>query len=457
MSVADRTNPAILHRWVLAATSISYVIVLLDTSIVNVALDRISVSLTTGIAGLQWVVNAYTLAFASLLLTGGTLGDRWGARNVYLAGLIVFTLATMGCGVAAGLPGLMIARVFQGVGAAMLVPCSLKLINQACPDPEQRARAVGIWVGCGGVALAAGPLVGGALIQWFDWRSIFFVNVPIGLAGIGMAWRIARDAKPSELRPFDLSGQVSAVVALGALISVLIEGRALGWDSPLIVAGIITIVAAGVMFLACEARSSYPMLPLSFFKSGIFAGSTFVSMASAFVFYGLLFVTSLYYQQVRSYAPLRAGIAFLPMTAMVALGSVMSSSIVRLWGTRNSMCAAFSLYALGALGMLSAGQSSRYLLAILPMTAIGFASGFVSPASTAPAIGAVDEDRAGIAAAVLNSARQTGAALGVAIFGTLIAALQPFKAGMDAALWSAAVVSVAAAMVWWLALARDRN
>ncbi|MCU1736816.1 MULTISPECIES: MFS transporter [unclassified Pseudomonas] len=443
----ERSN--VMQRRVLAATSVSYVVVLLDTSIINVALERISVSLGTDIGGLQWVMNAYTLAFACLLLTGGTLGDRWGARNLYLGGLAVFTFASAACGMAGDLPSLIAFRVLQGVGAAMLVPCSLKLINHSCPDPEQRARAIGVWVGCGGVAMAAGPLVGGVLIHLLDWRSIFFVNVPIGLAGIWMTWRIARDDKSSRGHRFDPVGQLTAIVALGALISVLIEGRTLGWGSPLIMAGIAITVASGVTFLVVEARSAHPMLPLSFFKNGIFVGSTCVSMASAFVFYGLLFVVSLYYQQARGYLPLWAGFAFLPMTAMVAIGSIISNRIVKICGMRGSMCAAFGLYAAGALGMLSAGPTSPYGLALGPMLAIGLASGFVSPAATAPALGTVEKHRAGVAAAVLNSARQTGAALGVALFGTLIAALQSFEAGMHAVLWTAAAVSLIAGFVWW--------
>ena len=445
-------EPARSARPTLAATSISYVVVLLDASIVNVALDRISLSLATDIAGLQWVMNAYTLAFASLLLTGGTLGDRWGARNVYLAGLALFTLASAGCGMAADLPSLIVARVLQGAGAALLVPCSLKLIHHACPDPEQRARAVGLWIGCGGVAMAAGPLVGGVLIHWFDWRSIFFVNLPIGVLGIVLTWRIARDVKPLQFRPFDPAGQASAILALGALIGVLIEGRTLGWESPSVLAGIFITFVAWTTFLVVEARNPQPMLPLSFFRSGIFAGSTYASMASAFVFYGLLFVTSLYFQQARGYSPLSAGLAFLPMTVMVAVGSLMSNRIVKLCGARWSMCAAFGSYAIGALGMLVASRLSSYWPAIFPMLAIGFASGFVSPAATAPAIGTVEKHRAGVAAAVLNSARQTGAALGVATFGTLVATLHPFEAGMDAALWTAAVLSLIAAGVWWFAL-----
>jgi DHA2 family methylenomycin A resistance protein-like MFS transporter len=450
--VLDRASGNVMQRRILAATSVSYVIVVLDTSIVNVALERISVSLATDIAGLQWVMNAYTLAFASLLLTGGTLGDRWGARNVYLAGLAVFTLASAACGMAGDLRSLIASRVLQGVGAAMLVPCSLKLINHACPDPEQRARAIGVWVGCGGVAMAAGPLIGGVLIHLFDWRSIFFVNVPIGLMGLWMTWRIARDDRSPQARRFDPVGQVTAIVALGALIGVLIEGRTLGWDSRFVVAGIAITVAAWGTFLVIEARSVHPMLPLSFFKSGIFAGSTCVSMASAFVFYGLLFVVSLYYQQTRGYSPLWAGLAFLPMTAMVAVGSIISNRVVKICGTRWSMCAAFGFYAAGALGMLSAGPTSPYWFALAPMLAIGLASGFVSPAATAPAMGTVEKHRAGVAAAVLNSARQTGAALGVAVFGTLVAALQPFEAGMHATLWVAASISIVAALVWWFAL-----
>ena len=450
----QRTNPAktIAQRRVLAATSISYVVVLLDTSIVNVALDRIAMGLGTHIAGLQWVVSAYTLAFASLLLTGGALGDRWGARNVYLAGLLVFTLASAACGFAPGLPLLIAARVLQGVGAAMLVPCSLKLINVAFPDPEQRARAIGVWIGLGGVAMAAGPLVGGALIQLFDWRSIFLVNVPIGIAGLGMTWRIARDRGSAQGARLDHAGQAAAIVALGTLIGVLIEGHILGWRSPFVLAGIAISAASWVAFFVVESRSAHPMLPLHFFRNRVFAASTIASTASAFVFYGLFFVTSLYYQQERGNSPLWAGLAFLPMTATVAIASIVSSRVVRACGTRGSMCLAFGLYAAGALGMLGTRPSSPYWLGIAPMLAIGLASGFISPAATAPAMGTVERQRAGIAAAVLNAARQAGAAIGVAIFGTLVAGSHPFEIGMHAALWTAAVVSLMAAWAWWLAL-----
>lgn len=453
-AVAGRDPDGLMARRVLAATSVSYVIVLLDTSIVNVALNDIAMSLATHIEGLQWVMNAYTLAFASLLLSGGKLGDRRGARNIYLAGLVLFTLASVACGLANDLPSLVMARVLQGAGAAMLVPCSLKLINQACPDPQQRARAVGIWVGCGGIAMAAGPLVGGILIQLFDWRSIFFVNVPVGLLGIGMTLRIPRDAAAWPPQHFDLTGQLAAIVALGGLIAVLIEGGAMGWGSPLILTAIVLTVIAWVTFLVAELRQRQPMLPLSLFNNGLFAGSTGVSMASAFVFYGLFFVTSLDWQQARGYSPLAAGLAFLPMTIMVALGSIMSNRLVKRCGRRGSMCAAFGLYAAGALGLLAAAPASSYWLAVAPLLAIGLASGFISPAATAPAMGTVSKDSAGVAAAVLNAARQTGAALGVAIFGSLLTAFHPLAAGMRMVLCLAVVVSMLAAAAWWLVTPR---
>ncbi len=438
-------------RRVRAATSVSYFIVLLDTSIVNVALDRISTALSISIDGLQWVTNAYTLVFAALLLTGGTLGDRLGARSVYLAGLTIFTMASAACGFATSLPMLVTARAVQGIGAAMLVPCSLKLINQACPNPEARARAIGLWVGCGGVAMAAGPVIGGVLIHLFDWRSIFFVNVPVGVAGIVMTCRVTRDVPAQSARRFDPAGQLAAIVALAALIGVLIEGGPFGWRSPIVMGGMIVAAFAGVSFFIIESRATDAMLPLSLFRSGVFAGSTFVSMASAFVFYGLLFVASLYYQRVRAYSPLSTGLALLPMTTMVAGGGLLSNRLASLGGPRASMCIAFGLYAAGAFTLIVLVSGAPNWAAIVPLVAIGLAAGYVTPAATAPALATVEHRHAGIAAAVLNSARQSGAALGVAVFGSVIGAGMPFVVAMRLVLCGAATMAIVAALVWWMA------
>lgn len=450
------TNLSLQNRRILAATSVSYFIVILDTSIVNVALERISTALAIPIAGLQWVTNAYTLVFAALLLTGGTLGDRLGARNVYLAGVALFTLASMLCGLAANLPILVAARALQGVGAAMLVPCSLKLINQACPTPDARARAIGLWVGCGGVAMAAGPIFGGALIHLLNWRSIFFVNVPVGLSGIVMTCRVARDVPIGQARRFDPMGQLAAIVALATLIGVLIEGGPLRWHSPILLAGAAATVLAWAAFLTIEARNRDAMLPLSLFRSGVFSGSAFVSMASAFVFYGLLFVASLYYQRVRAYSPLETGLALLPMTTMVAGGGLLSNRLARVGGARVSMCLAFGLYAAGALALMALVAGAQNWVAIAPLLAIGLAAGYVTPAATAPALATVEHRQSGIAAGVLNAARQSGSALGVAVFGSVIGAGMPFAAAMRLVLGGAAAMAIVAALVWWKATSPGR-
>lgn len=436
-----------LSRRVLLATSVSYALILLDTSIANVALPRIGQALAMPLAGLQWVMSAYTLAFASLLLTGGALGDRWGARRVYLAGLLAFTLASLVCGLAPNAALLIAARAAQGLGAALLVPAALKLIQQACPDPAQRARAIGLWVGIGGVAMAAGPLAGGALTEWLGWRSIFLLNLPLGLYGAAMAWRIPATPGTRAAVRFDLPGQATAILALAGLIGVLIEGQALGWTSAPIVAGAAVALAAGIAFLRIQARSAHAMLPLTLFSNPLFAASTAVSMVSAFVFYGLFFVASLGFQDQRHWGPLQAGLAFLPMTVSVALASVASHRIARACGPILSMCVAFGLYAAGALGLLAAGSAS-YGYSVPALLAIGLASGFISPAATAPALETVAPQRAGVAAAALNTARQAGAALGVAVFGSLLAALPPFAAGARAALLIAAALALGAGLAW---------
>jgi MFS transporter, DHA2 family, methylenomycin A resistance protein len=439
------------QRRVLAATSISYVIVILDTSIVNVALKPIATSLGIEIAGLQWMVNAYTLTFASLLLTGGMLGDRLGARTVYGAGLAAFTLASALCGLAPTLASLIAARMLQGLGAALLVPCSLTLINNAYEDPQQRSGAFGVWAGLGGIAMAAGPLIGGVLIHLFGWRSIFLVNVPIGIAGLLLLVHVEADRPTAGSRHLDLAGQVSAVLALGLFTAFLIGGPGLGWRSPPALSMLAASLAAGAVFLTIESRRSQPMLPLAFFRNRVFSSSVAVSMISAFTFYGLIFVLSLDLQEQRGFPPLAAGLAFLPLTALISVGSMLSRRAGSLSGPRRLVSGAFLMAACGFLGMLAAGPASPLWRLLLPMPLIGLAASLITPAATTALMATVEGQRAGIAAGVLNAARQTGAALGVAGFGALAVALQPFARGMEVGLILAALLSALAALIWWRA------
>ncbi|RKP50748.1 MFS transporter [Trinickia fusca] len=443
-----------LQRRVLLATSISYVVVILDTSIVNVALKSIAGSLAGGVAGLQWVVNAYTLTFASLLLSGGTLGDRMGARNVYVTGLACFTAASALCGIAPSLAVLIAARILQGVGAALLVPASMALINRVCSDTRERAAAFGVWAGLGGVAMAAGPLLGGVLIGLVGWRSIFLLNVPICFAGIVMASRVAPQAPAGIARRFDVAGQVSAIAALALLNIVVISAPTYGWRSPIIVAGLLAALVAGGAFVALEAKRDEPMMPLELFTRPAFRAAVFVSMVSAFTFYGLMFGLSLYFQQQRGYTPMLAGLAFLPLTVVVPFGSLVSRRAVARLGLRTLVAGAALLAASGYWGLLVIGPAVPYWAFVLSLPAVGLAASLITPATTAALMASVENRRAGIAAGVLNSARQTGAALGVAISGSLIAVCSSIADGVRAGLVVAGAMSIAAGIVWWKALAR---
>lgn len=433
------------------ATSLSYVVVILDTSIVNIALARIAVALGSDVSGLQWVVNAYTLTFASLLLTGGLMGDRFGAKNVYMAGLLVFAAASAGCGAAPDLAILVAARVLQGVGAALLVPCSLTLISMGHPDARERASAIGVWAGCGGIAMAAGPLLGGLLIHWFGWRCIFFVNVPLATYG---AWLTAPVPGGSHRRTdvhMDLAGQMAAIVALGSSVAILVEGAKLGWRSTPIVGGVAVAAAAWVCFIAIERRRVRPMLPPGLFRLPLFSASVFVSLTSALIFYGLLFLLSLYFQENRGWPAWQCGLAFLPLTVMVTAGSFLAGRLCRAYGSRQIVVTGFLLYAVGFAGLLTMSIETSYWRLALCFPAIGFGSGVVTPAVTAAMMSAVEKCRAGIAAGVLNASRQSGSAFGVAIFGALTSTAQTSREGVRIAVSVAIGLSLVAAVCWRVA------
>ncbi|SMG50571.1 MFS transporter [Paraburkholderia susongensis] len=446
-------NDRIQQRSVLLATSLSYVVVILDTSIVNVALGPISMSLAGGMSGLQWVVNAYTLTFASLLLSGGTLGDRLGARNVYIAGLAVFTGASALCGAASSLAALIGARVLQGVGAALLVPASLALINRACPHPQERAAAFGVWAGLGGLAMAAGPLIGGVLIGLAGWRSIFLLNVPVCLIGIVLARRveIQAGARSAAAPGFDIAGQIAAIATLALLNITVIGLPAYGWFAPPIAAGCAATLVAGCVFVAIETKRAQPMLPFGLFRHSGFSCAILVSMVSAFTFYGLMFDLSLYFQHQLGYSPMRTGLAFLPLTIVVPIGSFLSKRAVTWLGPRSLVGAACVLAALGFAGLWAIVSRFSAVPFAFALPAIGLAASLITPVATTTLMASVESVRSGIAAGVLNAARQTGAVLGVTVSGSMIAMRHSIVDGMRSGLLLAGALSFAAGMAWWFA------
>lgn len=428
---AERSRP---RRWTLVATSLGFAVVQLDVSVVNVAIRPIGASLGGGISSLQWVVSAYTLALAALILTAGALGDRIGAKRVFIAGFVVFTAASAACGLAPSMTALIAARVVQGVGAAALGGSSLSLLSHAYPETRERAKAVGLWAAGASAALAGGPLVGGLLTATLGWRSIFFINAPIGLIGIGMTVRWAAETTRSAGRGVDLVGQLTAVICLTALAGATIEGGTLGFGDADVVAGFALAALAGGAFIAIEAQRSRPMLPLGLFRSSTFSVSSAIGALVNIAFYGLIFVLSLYFQRGEHLSSLQTGLAFAPMTGAIMAANLLAGRTSRLLSPRLTIALGALLMAVGCAALLGADTQTSYLALVTQMVVIGFGLGLIVPAMTASLLGSVDRTRSGVASGTLNSARQTGSMIGVALFGSLIAGSGRLIPGLHLAL-----------------------
>ncbi|MBV8337127.1 MAG: MFS transporter [Alphaproteobacteria bacterium] len=420
--------------------SLGFAVVQLDVTVVNVALKTIGSSFGGGIAGLQWVVNAYTVVFASLILTSGALGDRLGAKRLFIAGFIVFVIASMACGAAPSLLILIGARAVQGIGASVLVPCSLALLNHTYQEPGPRAKAVGIWAGVAGVALAGGPVIGGVLIASVGWRAIFFINLPLGLLGIWLTVRYASEATQSRERPLDLTGQTAAVIAVAALAAAMIEGGAVGWSNALVIAGFGVFVVAGAVLLAIEAWKASPMLPLSFFQNRTFTAASVVGLLINLAFYGLIFVLSLYFQQIKKLTPLFTGLAFMPMTVIVVAANIIAGQLSAWLGARTPMVLGQAIFAVGCLLLLAIGVNTPYGGLWWQTVMIGAGIGLTVPPMTSALLATVDQKQSGVASGVLNTTRQLGSVIGVALFGSLIANRDQFVPGLHLALYICAIV-----------------
>jgi DHA2 family methylenomycin A resistance protein-like MFS transporter len=432
----------------LTAMSLGYGIVQLDVTIVNTALTSMGASLGGGVSELQWVVSSYTIAFAAFILTAGAAGDRIGAKRVFLIGFALFTAASLACALATGAASLIAARAVQGVGAAILVPNSLALLNYAYGEERERNRAVGIWAAGASAALTAGPLAGGVLIALVGWRSIFLVNVPIGLAGLWLTWRYTRETEPSSTRELDLLGQMAAIGSLGALAVALIEGGAMGWSHPMVLGSFGAFSIFGALFVWRERHARQPMLPLSLFTHRMFALTSAMGLLVNIAFYGLIFVLSLYFQQVNHLSPLATGMAFLPMMGAVLPMNLLAARATERFGARPIIASGAALSAAGCLLLLGIRSGTSYWLLCMPLVAIGAGLGLLVPPLTSTLLGSVEKARSGIAAGVLNATRQTGSVIGVALFGSLVGRVNAFIPGArEALLISGAILAGAAVLI----------
>jgi MFS transporter, DHA2 family, methylenomycin A resistance protein len=456
-SASKSSRSSLSTSLTLAAMSLGYGVVQLDVTIVNTALISIDSSLGGGVAELQWVVSAYMIAFAAFILTAGALGDRIGAKRVFMAGFAIFTAASVGCALAPDATTLIAARSLQGLGAAILVPNSLALLSHAHADEKRRGRAVGIWAAGASLALTAGPPVGGGLIALIGWRSIFLVNLPIGLAGLWLTWRYASETPRSPQREIDLPGQTAAIAALGCLAGAIIEGGALGWSHPAVIAGFAAAAVLAVLFVFAEMRASQPMLPLTLFGHRMFALTSLVGLLVNVAFYGLIFVFSLYFQRVNGMSPFATGLAFVPMMGAVLPVNLVAARVAERVGAPLTIAAGATLAAAGCLALLGIRLGTGYWAMGVQLIVIGAGLGLLVPPLTSTLLGSVGKSRSGIAAGVLNSTRQTGSVLGVALFGSLVGQSGAFIAGAHASLIISACLLLAAAAAIWRGGSKEGN
>ncbi|HEY3506343.1 MAG TPA: DHA2 family efflux MFS transporter permease subunit [Actinocatenispora sp.] len=424
ITTGPRTAPAVsTGRLPLLAVCLGYFLVILDVTVVTVALPTIGADLAGAVTSLQWVADGYTLAFAGLLLFCGGLGDRFGSRAVFLVGLAVFTLASAGCGLAPGTTALVAARLVQGAGAALMVPASLALLRHAYPDTAERARAFGVWGMVAGIAAAAGPVVGGALVSTVGWRAVFAVNVPFGIAGFVLTTRyVPAPARTAARSGLDVPAQAAGAVCLAGLTAALIEAGARGWTDPVVLALFGAAAVALPAFVLLERRARAPMLPLTLFADRRFGASAVVGVLLNLGFYGLLFAVPLYFQRVAQLGPLATGLAMAPMALMPVVASPLGGRLAARHGPHVPMVVGLLVGAVGLFGWLVAGHGTGYWALVAPLVLTGFGTGLTMPAATAAIMAAAPADRGGVASAVFNAARQTGSALGVGLVGTLMAA-----------------------------------
>ncbi|WP_433634196.1 MFS transporter [Nocardia sp. CA-120079] len=437
-------------RSALAAALLGFFVITLDAVAVNVTLPAIRADLGGGVAGLQWVVDGYTLMFAALLLTAGSVSDRVGARRAFSAGMVVFVLASIACGLAPSLPVLVGSRFVQGAAAASMMPASMALLRQGFPDPAARARAVALWAMGGAVASSAGPVLGGMLTM-VDWRLIFFLNVPVGALALLLVART--EVSPRRPVPLDPVGQLTGVVAMAALTFAAIESGARGFGSPMVLGAFALAAVALTGFVVAQRRVASPMLPRGLFASPTVVITVVTGFAFMVGYYGLPFVISLYLQQHRGLSAWQTGLVFVPMMLIGAALTPFSARFPR----KPIIVTGLALMAVG-LAVLGVAAASIPLWGLAGlMMLVGLGGPTVSPPATAVLLDAVPATQAGVAAGVFNTSRQVGGALAVAVFGGLLTHPDTFAAGVRTSLLIAAAVLAATAALALLVPSMKEN
>ena len=437
------------RQLVLAICCMSLLIVSLDNTVLNVALPSIQKELHATVAGMQWTIDAYTLVLASLLMLAGSTADRIGRRRVFQTGLVLFTLGSLLCSLAPNLELLVAFRMVQAVGGSMLNPVAMSIITNTFTDPRERARAIGVWGAVVGISMAAGPLVGGLLVESVGWRSIFWVNLPVGLAALLLTWRYVPESRAPKPRRPDPVGQLLVIALLGSLTYVIIETPSAGWSSPrILVLGALAVCALAGL-LVYEPRRSEPLIDLRFFRSAPFSGATAVAVCAFAALSGFLFLNTLYLQNVRGLSALHAGLYMLPMAALTFICAPISGRLVGSRGPRLPLLVAG--VAMTACGLMFAafGAETDTVLLFTGYVLFGLGFGMVNAPITNTAVSGMPRSQAGVAAAVASTSRQVGGTLGVAVIGAVLAAGVAGTGSPRGSAYAAAFVD-ASRPAWWI-------
>ncbi|MEV5980024.1 MFS transporter [Streptomyces sp. NPDC052114] len=444
----------------LVVTCLGQFMVLLDNTIVGAALPDMQDRLGADLTGLQWIVDAYVLLVAMLLLSGGVFADRFGRKRVYLSGVAVFTAASVLCSVAPSVGWLVAGRVLQGIGAAALSPASLALLVAAHPAPQERVRAIGLWAGLSGIGLAAGPVAGGALTQAFGWPAIFLVNVPIGVVLLVAGRRVLAESRNPDARALDIPGTILSVLGVGTLSYALIEGGARGWTSPVILGGFAAAAVLLAAFVAVERRHPAPMLPPGLFRRRLFTVSNSAMVVVGFALMGSSFFFSQFFVYVQGSSILRAGLQTLPMTLAMVVVSPFAGRLAAAYGYRSVVTGGLALAGLGLLTLGGVHADTGYAAVWWRLATVGVGFALAMSPLTGAAIQAVDPREGGLASGISSTTRQIGAVLGVAVLGAVVRARQSggasFEDGLDSAFTVAGAVTLAAALCTGLWLVTSR-
>lgn len=438
---------------VLAALCLAVLVAQIDTAVVNLGMNPMAAYFKVDVRAMQWVADAYNLVYAVMLLTGGLLADLYGRKKVFIAGAAMFTAASVLCGCSESMAPLVAGRAVAGMGAALMIPASLAILRVVWRDDAERARALGIWAGCNGLAFAIAPALGGLAIEWLGWRSIFFLVVPVGVGAIALALRAVPESSSPQGRRFDLAAQALSAAALGMLAFAAIEAshnHALAWGS------LAASLLAGACFIRVEAaHGPTAMVPLGIFRPPAFRGAIIATAGMTFGMYGLLFLLPMTWQAMRTLDAMQAGLALMPMALVFVLVSSWTGRLANVAGTHILTCGGVALIGAGLLAVGAAAGSPSALPAQAGLLAAGIGMGLATGPLMGAAIGAVPAAQSGIASALINVARMAGATLGVAVLGAVYAATADAMHGLRLAMYAGGGVQIACALAAWPMVCAD--